>query len=113
MTNTTTTETIRIDPSDPLAGLWGTTTGASAEEMEELTSMVNERGARVVAVELLSAAASATGWTWGDETLAALTRALAGLVEEHRVTVDAGILAAACRRRTAEWVAGMKTEMAD
>ncbi len=66
-------DTIVIDANDPFADL------VALEDREGLVGQVREKGARVVAVEILSAAAAAGCGSWDDAALTALVRAL----EEH------------------------------
>lgn len=66
----TTAATITIDPNDPFAGL------VAPEDRGGLARETLEKGARVLAVELLSAASAAGCGTWDDAVKAALARAL-------------------------------------
>jgi len=61
---------IVIDPSDPFAGL------VAPEDRDGLAGLVRAKGARALAVELLTAAAAAGCGSWGDTALAELWRAL-------------------------------------
>lgn len=67
------TNTINIDSNDPFADL------VALDDRDGLVGRVREKGARVVAVEILSAAAAAGCGSWDDAALTALVRAL----EEH------------------------------
>lgn len=70
---------ITVDPEEPFAGL------VTDEDVGDLPDEVRAKGARVVAVDLLTAASAAGCGTWDDVALRALTKALERMAAEDGV----------------------------
>jgi hypothetical protein len=106
---------ITIDPEEPFAGL------VAPEDIGDLPTEVRAKGARVVAVDILTAASAAGCGTWDDEALRTLTKALEKMGEDEvakgdRVEAGEGddhdtgrVLAVDGDRAEVGWDSGVRT----